>query len=270
MPTILDEIVETKRAEVQTAKRERPVEALRSVIEAASPPRDFLAALRRPPPFGIHLIAEVKKASPSAGVIVEHFDPAAIARTYHQHAATAISVLTDEPYFQGRLAFIDVVKQVVPLPVLRKDFIIDEYQLYESRAAGADAVLLIADVLPADQIATLHALASKLRLAVLVEVHSEPKLMSVLDTLGPPDGVSYILGINNRDLSVQRTDLSTTDRLAKELPNGSLFVSESGIATRRDVLTVQTAGARAILIGEALLKAADPGRLMDELLGQSR
>jgi len=265
--TILDRILETKRQEVAQAKQRRPFAEFRAKIQRQPPPRDFYAAVTAPSATGVQLIAEVKKASPSAGLIVEDFDPAAIARTYAAHGAAALSVLTDQSYFQGRLDYIELVKQVVALPVLRKDFIIDEYQLYESRVAGADAVLFITAALPGSKLVELHPIARGLDMSALVEVHSAGELRTVLDLLGPPGPDKYLLGINNRDLHTQRTDLATTTRLAAVLPKGTSFVSESGIATRDDVQQVQRAGACAILVGESLLKAGDIGRQIDSLLG---
>ncbi len=266
--TILDRIVETKRKELEVARSRRPVGVLRAIIERSGPPRDFRAAVSVASPHGIHLIAEIKKASPSAGLIVADFDPVRIARTYFDHGASALSVLTDETYFQGRLEFVRQVREAVPLPVLRKDFLIDEYQVYESRAASADAVLLIAEALRADRIAEMTSLAHELGLAVLVEVHTEQKLSGVLDALGPPEKGRYLLGINNRDLATQRSDVSTVRRLAARLPEGMPFVAESGIATRDDVLEARSAGASAVLVGESLLRADDIGARIDELLGK--
>ncbi len=266
--TILDRIVESKREELAAAKRHRPIAALKAAIEQTDSARDFHGAVTAPSAHGVQLIAEIKKASPSAGLIVADFDVACIARTYFDHGAAALSVLTDETYFQGRLDFISHVKEAVPPPVLRKDFIIDEYQVYESRAAGADAVLLIAEVLRAQRIAEFTAIAKDLRMAVLIEVHTEENLSALLDMLGPPGPGRYILGINNRDLTAQKTNLSTTTRLAAQLPTGAPFVAESGIATRADVLAAKRAGARAILVGESLLRSNDIGRHVDTLLGR--
>jgi indole-3-glycerol phosphate synthase len=267
--TILDRILETKRKEVAAAKQRRPIAELQAAITRAAPPRDFYAAVTSAASSGVRLIAEIKKASPLAGLIVPDFDPVAIARTYADHGAAALSVLTDETYFQGRLEFIELVRRAVPLPVLRKDFIIDEYQLWETRLAGADAVLLIAAAMSASDLALLAALARALAMSVLVEVHTTEELETVLTILGDPRKGKYLLGINNRDLHGQRTHLATTTRLAAMLPGGTPFVSESGIATRDDVLRVQRAGACAILVGEALLKAGDIGRQIDLLLGRN-
>ncbi len=277
--TILERILETKRAEVAQARKRRPFAEFRAQIARQPPPRDFYAAVTTPSPWGINLIAEIKKASPSAGVIVEDFDPVRIAKTYAAHGACALSVLTDETYFQGRLSYIEDVRRAVELPVLRKDFIIDEYQVYESRAAGADAILLIAAAVPDSmQRSRLIRTANDFGMAVLIEVHTEEELNHVHCYgigVAPPN----LLGINNRDLHAQRTDLAVTERLAAMFdaphlppqlqPKRVPFVSESGIVTREDVLRVQRAGATAILVGESLLKSPDPGAKIDELLGSN-
>lgn len=268
MATILDRIIQTKRSEVEAAlSRHSPAE-WQKLAEAAEPPRDFMASvlLANARGGGPRLIAEIKRKSPSAGEIVRDFDPVRIARVYHQHRAAALSVLTDETYFGGSLAFIAAVRGAVPLPVLRKEFIIDEVQVFESRAAGADAILLIAEVLTVDEIARFTALARKLGLAVLVEVHDESNLRAVLDRLGPPSRDGYLLGVNNRDLAVQRTDVSTTTRLAALLPPGAPFVSESGIHTPQDVAVIRVAGASAMLVGESLLRGDDIGARVDALI----
>ena len=266
MTTILDRIVATKRKEVDAAERAMPLATLRERASLVDPPRDFFSAVVAASPGGIRLIAEIKKASPSAGVIVERFNPVEIARTYHRHGAAALSVLTDETYFQGRLEHIQAVKQVVPLPVLRKDFVIDLYQIVEARAGGADAVLLIAEVLGAERLGDLVPVVAQLGMTALVEVHSEAHLDAVLHILGPPGTAAYLLGINNRDLAVQRTDVATTARLARRLPPGAAFVAESGIATAEDVAAIQGAGASAMLIGESLLRAEDIGATIATLL----
>lgn len=268
MATILDRIIQTKRREVEAALSRHSLAEWRKLAEAAAPPRDFLGSVlpikeRCDMP---RLIAEIKRKSPSAGEIVRDFDPVRIARVYHQHGAAALSVLTDETYFGGSPSFITAVRDAIPLPVLRKEFVIDDVQVCESRAAGADAILLIAEVLAVDDIARFTSLARDLGLAVLVEVHSESNLRAVLDRLGPPSRNGYLLGINNRDLAVQRTDLSTTARLAKLLPPGAPFVSESGIHTPEDVAIIRAAGASAMLVGESLLRGADIGARVDALI----
>lgn len=266
MTTILERIIETKRAEVAEARRRRPIDALRRDAAASAPARGFAEAVTPRRPGDVRLIAEVKRASPSAGILVPNFDPVGIAREYHAHGASALSVLTDETYFQGRLDFIHLIKEAVPLPVLRKDFLIDEYQLYESRAAGADAVLLIAEVLGADGVAGLFPVACSLGMSVLVEVHTAANLSAVLNRLGPPASDRYLLGINNRDLAQQRTDVSTFIHLAAMAPPGSPLVAESGLRTAADVSTVGRAGAWAILVGESILRTEDRGRKIRELL----
>ena len=266
METILDRIVQTKRKEVARTRAAVPLEQLINQCRSAEPPRDFYAALAAPARNGVHLIAEVKKASPSAGVIREDFDPVVIARLYHQAGASAISVLTDETYFQGKLEYLARIKAAVPLPVLRKDFVIDEYQVYEARRHAADAVLLIAEVLGVDAVANLADLADQLGMTALIEVHS-PTLLKDLTAkvdFNPPR--RRLLGINNRDLTVQQTDVSTTARLAAMLENPPLLVSESGIKTRADVDQVVRHGAGAILVGETLLRADDIVAAIRELL----
>ena len=176
-------------------------------------------------------------------------------------------MLTDETYFQGRLEFIPQIRAVVPLPVLRKDFLVDEYQVWESRAHDADAILLIAEILESDALVRLRDVADELGMTTLVEVHAADNLRRVIDVLGLPDRKSYILGINNRDLAVQKTDLQTTERLASLLPADTAVVAEGGIGTRHDVLTVQRAGASAMLVGESILRSPNHGGKIRELLG---
>jgi indole-3-glycerol phosphate synthase len=244
-----------------------PLPLVKATAHHAEPPRDFLGAVTASAPHGIHLIAEVKKASPSAGLIVPDFDPVRIAEVYHAAGASALSVLTDAAYFRGALEHLALVRSAVPLPVLRKDFTIDEYQVYEARAAGADAVLLIAEVLGPNRLEVLHRLTRGLKMTSLIEVHTRENLQAVLQILGPPGVAGYLLGINNRDLSTQTTDLQTTVRLASLLPPGAPFVSESGIVTRDDVEFVRDAGACAILVGESLLRADDVTLKISHLLG---
>lgn len=265
--TILQRIVETKRREVVASKQSRPLAQLRAEIEELGPPRDFHEAVTSAPEGGIALIAEIKKSSPSAGLIRAEFHPVEIAEAYAAGGATALSVLTDETYFQGSLKFIREVKEVVSLPVLRKDFLVDEYQLYESRAAGADAILLIMEVLGQEAIVAFTTLARHLSLGLLVEVHSEENLEAVLRLLGTPEEGAYLLGINNRDLGRQETELGTMVRLAKLLPSGTAFVAESGITSRKDVLQAASVGAHAVLVGESLLRSDDLAAAVRELLG---
>ena len=264
---ILDKIVETKRKEVALASRRIPSAMLQERIEHLPRCRNFYTALTRRPTAAANLIAEIKKASPSAGVIREDFEPISIAKTYAAAGARALSVLTDETYFQGHLDTIAKVKQAVALPVLRKDFIIDPYQIYESRAAGADAVLLIAACLSPGLIMDLIILASRLTLTCLVEVHDADELMQVRSLIGFPQGGYVLLGINNRDLETFTVDLATTLRLAELIDEQQALVSESGIHTRSDVRRLADAGVHSILVGEALMRADDIGAKVAELIG---
>jgi indole-3-glycerol phosphate synthase len=257
MPTILDRIVETKRREIAAARAAVPDAEMERRAAAAPPGRDFRGAIRK---FGlITLIAEVKKASPSAGVIRADFDPVAIARTYEAHGAAAISVLTDVDYFQGSLAYLTAVKAAVNLPVLRKDFVLDRYQLLEARAAGADAVLLIAECLPGNELHALQKDATALGLHTLVELHDADQLPRVLDCGAP------VIGINNRDLRTFVTRLEHTLELLPKIPADRTVVSESGIKVRADLERLGTAGARAVLVGESLMRAPDIGAALDAL-----
>ena len=221
--------------------------------------RDFAAALARPGEVAI--IAEVKKASPSAGVIRADFDPVAIARTYEQHGAAAISVLTDFAFFQGRLDYLSAVRSAVACPVLRKDFILDRYQLLEARAAGADAVLLIAECLPDDRLATLHGQALELGLQTLIELHDAEQLPRVLAT-----GCT-VIGINNRDLRTFITRIEQTLELLAQIPSNRIVVSESGIASHADLRRLGSAGVKAVLVGESLMRSPDIGTALDSLRG---
>jgi indole-3-glycerol phosphate synthase len=224
--------------------------------------RNFFAALTSP--GSIKLIAEVKKASPSAGVIRAEFDPVAIARTYAQHGATCISVLTDEPYFQGRLEYLSLVRQAVDVPVLRKDFIIDTYQLVEARLAGADAVLLIAECLDDCNLRKLHNETIELGMNPLVELYEPANLPRVLEA------GARLIGVNNRDLKTFAVDLNHAIELRKKVPPECLFVAESGIRTHEDVQKLAEAGIDAILVGESLMTQPDIGAAVDRLLGRSR
>ena len=211
---ILDRILETKRQEVKAAKARTTLEDLKRAVRDLPRPRNFYAAIAAKPPRGIHVIAEIKKRSPSAGLIRQDFDPAGIARIYHENGASALSVLTDQRYFDGRLEYVQQVRQAVPIPVLRKDFIVDEYQIYESRLAGADAILLIADALNPRQMLDMLILASELYLTSIIEVHEADTVMKIRSVVGFPHERYSIIGINNRDLKTQTTDLGTTGRIA--------------------------------------------------------
>jgi indole-3-glycerol phosphate synthase len=258
--TILDEIVVSKRREIATARQQLPLEELLSSA-TAFPVRDFRAALARE--GSIRLIAEIKKASPSAQVIRSQFDPVAIARTYQQHGATCLSVLTDAPFFQGHLEYLTSVRAAVEIPILRKDFLIDDYQVVEARAAGADAVLLIAEILDDALLRRLLQRARELGMSALVEFHDEVNLTRVLES------GADLVGINNRDLRHFHTDIELTMRLRDRIPPEVLVVSESGIRTRHDVERLEAAGVSAILVGESLMRAADIGVAVDQLLGHS-
>ena len=259
MPNILDEIVAWKRQEIEAARRRMPLDELEAQAAEAPPVRDFLAALAGPGP--IRLIAEVKKASPSAGVLREDFDPITIARTYQDHGAACLSVLTDSRFFQGHLTYLARIRAAVALPLLRKDFTIDEYQVVEARMAGADAVLLIAEILDDDQLRTLQDCARRLEMAALVEFHDQANLPRVLAS------GADLIGVNNRDLTRFVTDLGLTLRLRDQIPPDVLLVSESGIRSREDVERLEAAGVHAILVGESLMKAPDLGRAVEALLG---
>lgn len=260
---ILDTIVEQKRREVALLP-ERLIAAgdLRDALLERGERRDFLAALKAPRRGAIGLIAEVKKASPSMGVICPNFDPVRIAKEYEAAGASCLSVLTDEKFFQGSLDYLRQIRAAVKLPLLRKDFIIDERQILEAIEWGADAILLIVAILTDEQLARFHRLAVEAGLAVLVEVHDEEELIRALK-INPA-----LLGVNNRNLKNFNVDLATTENLAPRiLQNGSLLVAESGIHTRAHVERVQKCGAGAILVGESLVKQGDIGAKVAEILG---
>ena len=261
MTNVLEKIVATKRAEIAAAKAARPEATLRELAAQAPTVRSFFAPLAAGPP--IRLIAEVKKASPSRGVIRQDFQPVEIAQTYQAHGASCLSVLTDEQYFQGSLDYLRQVRAAVSLPVLRKDFIIDSYQLYEARAAGADAVLLIAECLDDCNLRKLHNEAVALGMSPLVELYDPENLQRVFDA------GATLIGVNNRDLRTFETDLEHTLRLRERVPDECVLVSESGIRTRADVERLAAAGVDAILVGETLMASPDIGRAVDDLLGKS-
>jgi indole-3-glycerol phosphate synthase len=259
MMSILDEIVASKHQEVATARRRFPLEELEAQALTAPPVRDFRAALEGPGP--IQLIAEVKKASPSAQVIRADFDPVAIARIYQDHGAACLSILTDAPYFQGHLAHLARVRASVAIPLLRKDFVIDDYQVVEARLAGADAVLLIAEILDDAQLVHLREQAQRLGMAALVEFHDPANLPRVLAS------GADLVGVNNRDLKTFVTDIEHTLRLRDRIPPEVLLVSESGIHNRADVQRLEAAGVAAILVGESLMRSPDIGLAVERLLG---
>ncbi|MDC0307867.1 MAG: indole-3-glycerol phosphate synthase TrpC [Planctomycetaceae bacterium] len=260
MPTnVLDQIVADKRQEIEQAKTLRPLTELEAQVADAPQVRDFVAAMRDSK--GIGLIAEVKKASPSAGIIRADFDPVEIARTYQDNGAACLSVLTDEPYFQGHLDYLKAVRAAIEIPVMRKEFIIDPYQVVEARAAGADCILLIAECLNDCQLRELYFQASDLGMECLIEIYDPENLERVLK-LEPA-----LLGINNRDLKTFVTELSHTTDLAKNVPAETLLVSESGIRTHDDVLHLQQFGVKGILVGESLMRQDDIGLAVRQLLG---
>ena len=257
---ILDKIVAQKRIEVASLPNEGISAEL---LSRAGPRRDFVAALRSPRRTPPGLIAEVKKASPSAGVICEDFDPVRIAKTYEAAGASCLSVLTDEKFFQGSLDYLKQIRSTVGIPLLRKDFIIDSRQIPQSVEAGADAILLIASILDDNEMGGLSLLARIAGLAVLVEVHDEPEMDRAIK-LG-----AKLIGVNNRDLKTFKVDLATTERLANRLRDSghdALLVAESGIHTRTDVERLRSCGAGAILVGESLMRHGDIMAKIAELL----
>ena len=256
----LDEIVAHKRVEVAEQKRQRPLVQLERALKERPPVRDFAQAILRPGKLG--LIAEVKRASPSAGSIRPKADAVEVAKIYHRAGAQALSVLTDTQFFSGSLKDLTGVREEVPLPVLRKDFLLEEYQILEAAAAGADAVLLIAAILDRPALKRLLALTADLGLEALVEVHAEPELAQALEA------GARILGINNRNLATLEVDLKTTERLIRRLPKeGKVIVSESGIRSRSDVEFLERLGVHAVLIGEELMASPDIAKRIQELMG---
>ena len=260
---ILDEILRNKKKEVARSKKARPLKMLQKETQRLEHRKNnFLAALKNK--SGMAVIAEIKHRSPSKGILRKNFDPVAIARAYEISGASALSVLTDEKYFGGSAEVLRRVKKASSLPVLRKDFIVDEYQVHESRLMNADAILLIARVLSRTALKRFYVLATKLGLEVLFEVHSGAELKKVLP-LGP-----RLIGVNNRDLSDFRVDLGVTRRLAAKVPKRCLLVSESGIAKPEDLATLKKYGVRAVLVGETLMKDKKPGEALKRLLGKPR
>lgn len=290
---MLDEILACKRSEVAEKKLLVPLREMEEKSKNLPPTRNFQRALmgsnapNEPNamnahyvPYGlstlnepstpyelnkmgeISIIAEIKKASPSRGIIRKDFDPLAIAQVYEQHGAAAISILTDQKFFQGDLGYLQQVRDITSIPLLRKDFIIDAYQIYETRVAGADALLLIAAALSTAELIDFFALASHLGLHVLLEVHNQKELGKALLTGAP------IIGINNRDLKTFKVDLSVTTQLAPQIPDDRVIVSESGIHDARQLRFLKGLGVRAVLVGEALMAKEDIGRAFQELVGK--
>lgn len=269
MANILEEIIDNKRIEVERQKKTVPVGRLLKQIENLPKCRNFHNAVTKPNKRGINVIAEVKKASPSAGLIRKDFNAVKIAKIYEKCGADAISVLTDEKYFQGRLEYLTQIKNAVSVPILRKDFIIDEYQVYEARAAGADCILLIAEAFKPHEgyIVDLMILAAELSLTTLLEVHSADELLRVRSLIDFPKAHYSVLGINNRDLTTMKVDLNTTIRLAELIGDIKELVAESGIKTKADVEKMKKAAVSAVLVGEILCKADNIAEKFSELFG---
>jgi indole-3-glycerol phosphate synthase len=255
---ILERILSQKRVELAARKQARPRAELEALARAAGPARPFAAALQAPP--APRVIAEIKRASPSAGAIRPEADPAAVAREYAGAGADAISVLTDEVFFDGRLEFLSAVRAATPLPLLRKDFLIDPYQIVESRAAGADCVLLIVAALSPAALAELLAASAAVGLEALVEVHDEAEAETAVAA------GARLIGVNHRDLRTFEIDMQLTARIGPGLPAGVVLVAESGIRSRADLDQLARAGAAAVLVGEALMRAPSPGAALDRLL----
>jgi len=257
---ILDDIVEHKKGEIKISKELVPLEDLQLKIHDMQPPLDFYStAIADSSP---KVISEIKKASPSKGLICENFDPVKIAKSYEINGASAISVLTDEKFFQGSLEYLSRIKTVVDIPLLRKDFTIDPYQIYEARAHGADIVLLIAAILDKAQIKEYLEIVDSLNMNAIVEIHNHEELEKVFDT-----GCN-IIGINNRDLKTFEVDLSTTVELIKYIPEDVLVISESGISNPDDIKMLRKLGVNTFLIGESFMKSDDPGGTLNKYLSQ--
>ena len=262
-PDILKKIIVHKQAEVAAAKAASTLSELKvRISDMEDVPRGFERHIREASASGwTAIIAEVKKGSPSKGVIRDDFDPLEIASIYQDNGATCLSVLTDEHFFLGHLRYLALIRETVALPLLRKDFICDPYQIYEARAAGADAVLLIAAMLEQNQLHDFHAVAKEINLDVLLEVHDETEMEKALAT------DCTLIGVNNRNLRTFEMDLGTTARLARMMPPDRLLVTESGINNREDIERLATDGAQAYLIGESMMRETDIGRKLRELLG---
>ena len=260
MSDILQKILAVKADEIAAAQKEKSLAAIRRDAEAMPAPRDFAAALRSKVAQGsAAVIAEVKKASPSKGVLRDHFVPADIAKSYAQHGAACLSVLTDRQFFQGATEFLIEARAACELPVLRKDFMVDEYQVYEARAMGADCILLIVAALPLPKMQALEAIAQALGMAVLVEVHDRAELDFALQLKTP------LVGINNRNLRTFATDLNTTLELMRDIPKERHIITESGILAKADVALMREHQVNTFLVGEAFMRADDPGVALQTL-----
>ena len=256
---ILDEIVRSKKKDLEKRKTSISLDQLQGKIGILSPTRDIKSALTSPE-MPVKIIAEVKKASPSKGVIREDFDPVEIGKIYEVAGASAISVLTEENFFKGSLGYLKKIRDITTIPLLCKDFIFEEYQVYQARAYGADVFLLIAAILSNGKLSELLKLGRGLGMEAIVEIHDLKELKRVLCT------EAQIIGINNRDLTTFKTDITTTIRLAKEIPDDKVVVSESGINTRGDIFRLRESGVSAFLIGESLMREKDIGGKLRELL----
>jgi len=265
MTISLADILKVKRREVNAARNTIPLESLREAIEDLAPCRDFYRTLSHKAPRGINVIAEIKKASPSSGLIRPHFDPITLAKIYQQAGANALSVLTDETFFKGELKFIGQIKEVVDLPILRKDFIIDPYQILQSRLAGADAILLIAEALDMEQLKELLDLAHSLSLTTLLEVHDRDSLLKVQEHIDDFSQRRCLLGINNRNLKTMQVDISHSLNLLSDVRDKRGIISESGIKTRDHVQRLTEAGFHTLLIGETLMRRDDLAAAFAEL-----
>ena len=264
MSDILQRILAVKAQEISAAELRAPLAAVQAAARAAAPARDFVGALRGKIAAGrAAVIAEVKKASPSKGVLRAQFDPAAIAATYERHGAACLSVLTDSQFFQGRLEDLKAARGACSLPVLRKDFMIDPYQVYEARAAGADCILLIVAALQPSRMRELEATARGLGMAVLVEVHDAGELDAALQLQTP------LIGVNNRNLRTFETTLETTLGLLEKIPGDRLVITESGILKPQDVEKMRARDVHGFLVGEAFMRAADPGVELERLFGKA-
>ena len=265
MPNALQKIIERKFVEVQERKQHSSLELLQEKARSMPRPRNFFRAVVRDNAEPTRVIAEIKKKSPSAGLIRNDFDPVDIAQRYHQAGASAISCLTDQVDFGGQLDFIELIRAAVPLPVLRKDFIVDIWQIWESRAAGADAILLIAECLTEQDIVDFQILAVELGMTVLLEVHDVESLYRVQNHVGFPHAGYSLLGINNRNLKTMTTDLAHTFRMVDLIDDRRVVVSESGIRTAHDIQRLQQHEVGIVLVGEHLLRQPDPGQALREL-----
>ena len=257
---ILDKIVKSKQKELNESKIKRNINILQDIVNKQSDVLNFKDSLKKQSTSDIRIIAEVKKASPSKGIIREDFDPITIAKQYDANNAAAISVLTETEFFMGKLEFLKEIKNTVNIPVLRKDFLFDPYQIYEARANGADAVLLIAAILEKSLLEELLSVVKELSMSALVEVHTKNELEKVLQTN------AEIIGINNRNLKTFNTDIQTSINLIADIPNSKIIVTESGIKTKEDILKLSEAGVDAFLIGETFMRDENPGEMLNKFI----